>query len=69
MRETLGPNNKGGTTGNNWETSSNIKGPTVITKNGVEIEVPIEPGGVVEEAIKLGGKIVDFKKDISDQKN
>lgn len=56
------------TTGSNWETNSSISGPTV-NANGVEIEVPIEPNGMVQAAIDLGGEVTEFSIDTSDRNN
>lgn len=68
MKEKSFPIDNTDRTGKGWETNPKLSGPTVKIGK-VEVEVEVEPGGMVEEAIKLGGKIRKIEMDTSDRKN
>ena len=53
---------------NLWELRSDLAGPT-IRRKGTNIEVPIEPGGMVEEAQKMGARITGYGLDLSKHRN
>ena len=59
----------GDKTGPSWDLSQSLSGPTVKTPTDVTISVPIEPGGMVEAGLDLGGQVTNWTIDLSDRQN